>query len=81
MFTYVYKSFGHGSQIMNCPNLFNFIHTGRNDFFDFCFILQLSAVWKGGEKFAKFGFTKLHGFAAGKSCKCAQICHFLLFEN
>lgn len=67
MFTYVYKSFGHGQQIMNCPNLFNFIHMGRNDFFDFCFMLQLSAVWKGGEKFAKFGFTKLHGFTAGKS--------------
>ena len=77
MFTYVYKSFGHGSQIMNCPNLFNFIHTGRNDFFDFCFILQLSAVWKGGEKFAKFGFTKLHGFTAGKSCK--NVLKFVIF--
>lgn len=32
MSTYVYKSFGHGSQIMNCPNLFNFIHTGEMTF-------------------------------------------------
>ena len=41
MFTYVYKSFGHGSQIMNCPNLLNFIHTGRNDFF---FLFYFTAV-------------------------------------
>ena len=79
MITVVYVC---GSQwLAMAPSLFNFIHTGRNDFFDFCFILQLSAVWKGGEKFAKFGFTKLYRFTTGKSCKCAQICHFLLFDN
>ena len=63
------------------PQSFSF-HSHREKWLlDFCFILQLSAVWKGGTKFAKFGFTKLHGFTAGKSCKCAQICHLLLFDN